>query len=53
MDKLAMAAALEIDTHFRLADLFKRYRHVLDTFIQHDHKGTYWLRPEFLLLDDP
>lgn len=51
VDKEAIAGELNIKPTFKPADIFKRHRNVLDTFIQFDQKGQYWLRPEFLLLD--
>jgi len=48
VDKETIAAELNIKPTFKPADIFKRHRRVLDTFVQFDRKGRYWLRLEFL-----
>lgn len=52
VDKEAIATELNIKPTFKPAEIFKRHRLVLDTFIQFDQKGQFWLRPEFLLIND-
>ncbi len=36
---------------FRTADIVKRHRGVFDTFVESDHKGNYWLKPDFVILE--
>ena len=49
--KQYIAEALNIDSSFRKADIFKRHKTVCDTFIEADNRGNYWLRPEFVILE--
>lgn len=49
--KRELAQALGISETFRYADLKKRHKAAFDTFVQHDQKGRFWLRPEFLVLE--
>lgn len=36
---------------FRTADIFKRHKQVLATFVGKDGKGNYWLEPDFVALE--
>ena len=47
--KRHIAKALELPENFRYADIKKRHVEVLETFVQSDQKGYYWLHPDFLL----
>lgn len=49
--KRQIANALAIPENFRFADIKKHHREVFDTFVQNDHKGNYWLVPEYLILE--
>ena len=49
--KRRLAQALQIQENFRIADVFKRHREVVNTFVQSDRRGNYWLKPEFVILD--
>lgn len=46
-----LAKALGIEETFRTADIFKRHKVVLATFVETDRKGNYWLKPEFVILE--
>jgi hypothetical protein len=47
---IAEALGVEAAT-FRTADIVKRHRVVFDTFVESDHKGSYWLKPDFVILE--
>lgn len=49
--KREIARALGIPETFRYADIKKHHRLVFDTFVQSDHKGNFWLIPEYLILE--
>ena len=49
--KREIAQALGIPETFRYADIKKHHRLVFDTFVQSDHKGNFWLIPEYLILE--
>jgi len=49
--KRQIAKALGIPENFRYADIKKHHRDVFDIFVQSDHKGNYWLVPEYLILE--
>lgn len=49
--KREIAQALGIPETFRYADIKKRHRLVLDTFVQSDQKGNFWLVPQYLILE--
>jgi len=49
--KRYLAEALGIEETFRTADIFKRHKLILETFIEADRKGNYWLKPEFVILE--
>ena len=53
MHKRAIADALEmnVDT-FKAATIFKRHKHVYDIFVANDHSGRYWIKPEFLSIQE-
>jgi hypothetical protein len=36
---------------FRTADIFKRHKAVLETFVESDNQGNYWLKPDFVILE--
>lgn len=47
--KRHIAEALGLEEGFRRADIFKRHKQVLETFIgTDDRNGYYWLKPEFV-----
>lgn len=48
--KRRLAHALGIRENFRPADVFKRRRLIFDTFIETDHQGNFWLKPEFVIV---
>ena len=49
--KRYLAEALGIEETFRTADIFKRHKVVYATFVETDRKGSYWLKPEFVILE--
>ena len=50
--KQRIAEAMEVDGPIDVAQIFKRHREVFDTFVDSDKKGCYWLKPDFLKIDD-
>lgn len=49
--KYRIAEHLRIEPNFKLADIFKRHKSVLETFVDYNRKGYFWLKPEFILLE--
>lgn len=49
--KYRIAEHLRIEPNFKLANIFKRHKSVLDTFVDYNRKGYFWLKPEFILLE--
>jgi hypothetical protein len=40
---------IPVDT-FKPGTIFKRHRKVYETFVDSDHEGRYWIKPEFVLV---
>ncbi|WP_288132446.1 hypothetical protein [Accumulibacter sp.] len=50
--KQHIAEAMGVDGPIDVAQIFKRHRRVFDTFVGSDKKGHFWLKPDFLKIDD-
>lgn len=50
--KQHIAEAMGVDGPIDVAQMFKRHRRVFDTFVGSDKKGHFWLKPDFLKIDD-
>lgn len=50
--KSRIAEAMGMDGSIDVPQVFKRHRPVFDTFVGSDKKGHFWLKPDFLKIDD-